>query len=73
MATSTTIPPPKSTDAVRDYYLDGFGPLHVLYESLDDAGRHALKADVDAYHEHYKVDAGLHMRREYLIAIGHRR
>ena len=63
----------EDVDAVWDCYLDGFGPLHVLYESLDDAGRHILKADVDAYHEHYKVDAGLHIRREYLIAIGHRR
>lgn len=63
----------EDVDAVWDCFLNGFGPLHVLYESLDEATRHALKADVDAYHERYRVDAGLHIRREYLIAIGHRR
>jgi hypothetical protein len=37
------------------------------------AGKVALKRDVDAYHEHYKVEAGLHIRREYLVTIGERR
>jgi SAM-dependent methyltransferase len=48
----------EDVDAVWDCFLNGFGPLRMLYESLDEAGRRALKADVDAYHEHYKVDAG---------------
>lgn len=63
----------EDVDAAWDCLLNGFGPLHVLYESLDEAGRRALKADVDAYHGHYRVHAGLNIRREYLIAIGHRR
>ena len=63
----------EDVDAAWDCFLNGFGPLHVLYESLDEARRRALKADVDAYHERYRVDAGLHIRREYLIVVGHRR
>ena len=60
-------------DAIWEWYLKGFGPLRALHENLDEAGRRALKADVDAYHEHYKVEAGLHVTREYLITIGRRR
>lgn len=63
----------EDADAVWGCFLNGFGPLNVLYQSLDEASRHALKADVDAYHERYRVDAGLHIRREYLITIGQRR
>jgi len=60
-------------EAIWDWYLKGFGPLRALHAGLDDAGRRALKDDVDAYHAHYKVEAGLHVTREYLITIGRRR
>ncbi|MGD9885291.1 MAG: class I SAM-dependent methyltransferase [Reyranella sp.] len=60
-------------DAIWDWYLQGFGPLRALHYSLDEAGRSALKKDVDAYHVHYRVGAGLHVRREYLVTIGRRR
>ena len=60
-------------DAIWAWYLQGFGPLRALHDSLDEAGRRALKKDVDAYHEHYRVEAGLHVRREYLVTIGRRR
>jgi SAM-dependent methyltransferase len=62
-----------SVDDIWDWYVRGFGPLRLLTESLppDDVGR--LKRDVDAYHRHYTVPAGLHMRREYLVALGRRR
>ena len=63
----------EDVDAVWDCFLNGFGPLRMLYGSLDEKGRQALKADVDAYHERYRVDAGLHIRREYLIVVGRRR
>jgi hypothetical protein len=33
----------------------------------------ALKRDIDAYHGHYAVPAGLHVKREYLLIIGRRR
>jgi SAM-dependent methyltransferase len=64
---------PESADEVWAWYLRGFGPLRVLHDGLDEAGRTALKRDVDAYHNHYQVEAGLHIRREYLLTIGHRR
>jgi hypothetical protein len=32
-----------------------------------------LKREVDAYHRHYAVPAGLHVKREYLLTIGRRR
>jgi len=60
-------------DAIWDSYLQGFGPMRALHDGLDEAGRRALRKDVDAYHGHYKVEAGLHVRREYLVAIGRRR
>jgi len=62
-----------SADAIWDWYLRGFGPLRTLHDSLDEGGRRALKRDVDAYHDHYKVEAGLRVRREYLVTIGERR
>ena len=62
-----------SVDDVWSWYLRGFGPLRTIHDALDAAGRTALKRDVDAYHRHYEVDAGLHIRREYLITIGQRR
>lgn len=60
-------------DAIWAWYLQGFGPMRALHDSLDEPGRRALKKDVDAYHSHYKVEAGLHVRREYLVTIGRRR
>ncbi|MEZ5811820.1 MAG: methyltransferase domain-containing protein [Rhizobiaceae bacterium] len=62
-----------SEDAIWQWYVSGFGPLKMLSESLDDGRRAALKADVDAYHRHYRVEAGLCVDREYLVTIGTRR
>lgn len=62
-----------SADDLWHTFLHGFGPLRMLHDRLDDAGRRALKADLDAYHEQYAVTGGLDVRREYLIAIGERR
>jgi hypothetical protein len=44
-----------------------------LLGNLDAAGRAAFKSDVDAYHSHYQTEAGLHVKREYLVVIGRRR
>jgi len=62
-----------SAEDVWAWYLRGFGPLRMLHDSLDAAGKAALKRDVDAYHNHYAVEAGLHIQREYLVTIGRRR
>jgi hypothetical protein len=62
-----------STEDIWDWYTRGFGPLRQLAESLPADRRQHLKRDVDAYHRHYAVPAGLHVRREYLLTIGRRR
>ncbi len=63
----------ESADAIWQWYLKGFGPMRVLHDTLDDAGRAALKRDVDAYHDRYQVPAGLCVRRRYVLVIGRRR
>lgn len=55
------------------WYLNGFGPLKSLYQSLDDDAATRLKADIDAYHAGHQVPAGLLIQRDYLITIATRR
>jgi ubiquinone/menaquinone biosynthesis C-methylase UbiE len=62
-----------STEDIWDWYARGFGPLRQLIESLPADGLKRLRRDVDAYHRHYAVPAGLHVKREYLVTIGRRR
>jgi SAM-dependent methyltransferase len=61
-----------SPTEIREWFERGFGPVRQLLANLDPAGQEAFRADIDAYHEHYKVDAGLHVRRDYLVVIGRR-
>ena len=58
-----------SADDIWDWYTRGFGPLRQLAESLPPDRVERLKRDVDAY----AVPAGLHVKREYLLIVGHRR
>lgn len=60
-------------DDIWRWYARGFGPVRSLVESLDEADRAAFKAEIDAYHAHYRGEAGLCVRREYRIALGRRR
>ncbi len=62
-----------STQEIWDWYARGFGPLRQLVESLPPDRVERLKSDVDAYHRHYAVPAGLHVKRQYLLTIGRRR
>jgi len=62
-----------STEDIWDWYTRGFGPLRQLVQSLPPDRVHRLRRDVDAYHRHYAIPAGLHMKREYLITLGRRR
>jgi ubiquinone/menaquinone biosynthesis C-methylase UbiE len=62
-----------STDDIWDWCTRGFGPLRQLTESLAPERVARLKHDVDAYHSHYIVPAGLHVKREYLLTVGRRR
>jgi hypothetical protein len=45
--------------------------LRQLAESLPPSHVKLLKRDVDTYHHHYVVPAGLHVKREYLITVRH--
>ena len=62
-----------SPDDIWDWYVRGFGPLRQLPTSLTADRAAALKRDVDAYHRHYAVPAGLHVKRDYLLTIAQRR
>jgi len=62
-----------SEQDIWDWYTRGFGPLRHLAESLPADRLERLKREVDAYHRHYAVPAGLHVKREYLLTIGRRR
>lgn len=62
-----------SAEDIWAWYVRGFGPLRQLADSLDAERREALRRDVDAYHRHYTVPAGLRVSRDYLLTIGRRR
>ncbi|SLN67895.1 Demethylmenaquinone methyltransferase [Roseivivax jejudonensis] len=59
--------------AIRDWYARGFGPVRAMAASLDPARRAVLWSDIDAFHDRYVTEAGLHVKRDYLITIGTRR
>lgn len=61
------------TEHIWRKYAEGFGPMRQLISSLQPQQLAALRADVDAYHRQYETDAGLHVKREYLVALGRRR
>ncbi len=62
-----------SADDIWRWYLEGFGPIRQLAASLPPDRLAAFKGDINAYHAHYAVPAGLHVRREYLVISGRRR
>lgn len=62
-----------SADAIWDWYARGFGPLRQAAAALAGPRAEALKRDIDAFHQHYAVPAGLHVKRDYLVTIGRRR
>lgn len=61
-----------SAEDIWNWYARGFGPLRQLAESLSADRLALVRHDVDAYHRHYVVPAGLHVKREYLVTIGRR-
>src|SRR5262249_37979349 len=56
-----------SAENVWEWYTQGFGPLRQLVQNLGEQRAKQLKHDLDAYHQHYAVPAGLRIRREYLL------
>ena len=61
------------TEHIWQKYAHGFGPMRQLISDLRAEQGAALRADVDAYHRAYASDAGLHVKREYLLLLGKRR
>lgn len=62
-----------SVDDIWDWYARGFGPVRSLVTNLEGDAAAALRADVDDYHRHYANASGrLHVKREYLLTLGHR-
>jgi ubiquinone/menaquinone biosynthesis C-methylase UbiE len=61
------------TEHIWHKYAEGFGPMRQLIAGLHPERLAALRSDVDAYHRQYETEAGLHVRREYLITLGTRR
>jgi SAM-dependent methyltransferase len=55
------------------HYSHGFGPISSLVRTLPAERVAALKRDVDGYHQRFATQAGLHIKREYLVVIGTRR
>ena len=58
---------------IWEWYARGFGPLRQMIDSLDSDRCAALRRDIDAYHAHYDTEAGLHVKREYVVVLGTRR
>lgn len=62
-----------TVEDVWEWYARGFGPMRNVIDSLAPDQLAAFRRDIDAYHGKYAVDAGLHIRREYLVITGRRR
>jgi ubiquinone/menaquinone biosynthesis C-methylase UbiE len=63
---------PGGTD-VWKLFVEGYGPAKMLYASLDENKRKALRQDFISFHEKFKSDLGIAMPREYLVTIGTRK
>lgn len=60
-------------EAVWNLFTTGFGPVRALAERLQGDALDAYRNDFFAYHNKYATDAGLHMKRDYLLIIGVRK
>ncbi len=60
-------------DDIWGRYVEGFGPIRALAESLDPDKRAAFRRDIDDYHRAFAAPAGLHVKREYVLIFGRRR
>jgi SAM-dependent methyltransferase len=63
-------------DSVEDaweWYARGFGPMKQVISDLPEERQAAFRKDIDQYHGKFASDAGLHIRREYLVITGRRK
>jgi hypothetical protein len=50
-----------------------FGPVKTLNEALEGGRRDEYERAFIDFHESFRTNSGIHMPREYLVTIGHRR
>ena len=62
-----------SVDDAWAWYARGFGPMKQVLHDLPADRQAAFRHDIDHYHGKFATDAGLHIRREYLVIIGRRK
>jgi len=62
-----------SVEDAREWYERGFGPMKQVISDLQGDRQAAFLEDIDRYHGKFATDAGLHIRREYLVIIGRRK
>jgi SAM-dependent methyltransferase len=62
-----------TAEAAWQTFSTGYGPTRILYESLDEDRRQALRADFVAFHAGFTNDLGICVPREYVVTIGTRR
>lgn len=59
---------------IWESFARGFGPVRQAIDSLDPARLAEFRRDIDSYHAGHTTENGLlHIKREYLLTIGHRR
>jgi SAM-dependent methyltransferase len=56
-----------------EVFSKGFGPVVTVLEQLDDETAARFRGEFEAYHEGFRTGAGILVRREYVITVGHRR
>jgi SAM-dependent methyltransferase len=62
-----------SVEDARAWYARGFGPMKQVISDLQGDRQAAFLEDIDRYHGKFATDAGLHIRREYLVINGRRK
>ena len=54
-------------------YADGFGPIQVTYQALDDEQRAEMKAAFLDWVSQYSTDLGIALTYQYLVTAGVRK
>ncbi len=62
-----------SGEAVWQLFSTSFGPVKTLNETLEGNRRAEFERAFVDFHEGFRTNGGIHVPREYLLTIGHRR
>jgi ubiquinone/menaquinone biosynthesis C-methylase UbiE len=63
----------ESGEQIWQVYASSYGPVKVLYETLDDNRREELHQAYVDFYEGHREDGGIRAPREYLITLGRRK